>query len=70
MRLSIAVTFDRERGYVATHPELPVTTALSLRGLRRKIDEHLIGEDIDVRLVLDRAARRERDARRAGGDEG
>jgi len=31
--------------------------ALSLGGLRRRIKERLIGEDLDVKLVLDHAAR-------------
>jgi hypothetical protein len=66
-RLSVDVTFDQQRGYVASHPELPTITALSLAGLRRKIDEQLISEDVDVRLTLDRAARHERDQRRYGG---
>jgi hypothetical protein len=66
-RFEVEVTFDRQRGYVANHPDLPVITALSLRLLRRRIDERLIGEDVDVRMMLDRAARAERDARRASG---
>jgi len=66
MRLSVAVTFDRQRGYVASHPKLPVITALSLAGLRRRIDAR-IGKGVDVRLQLDKHARRERDGRRAGG---
>ena len=58
-RLAINVTFDQQRGYIATDPELraPVV-ALSLGGLRRKIDAMLVGEEeVDVRLTLDRAAR-------------
>ena len=67
-RLAINVTFDQQRGYIAAHPELQApVVALSLGGLRRKIDEMLIGEDVDVRLTLDRAARVERDARRDAG---
>jgi len=68
-RLAINVTFDQQRGYIATDPELraPVV-ALSLGGLRRKIDAMLVGEEeVDVRLTLDRAARVERDRRRDGG---
>jgi hypothetical protein len=40
---------------------------LSLGGLRRRIEERLIGEDLDVKLVLDRAARlgRRKDPARA-----
>ena len=67
-RFNVAVSFDERRGYVGTHPGLrsPVT-ALSLGGLRRKIEAALLHEDIDVRLVLDRAARLERDRRRLQG---
>jgi hypothetical protein len=62
----IAVTYDLAKGYyIGTAPELhtPVV-ALSLAVLRKRIEEQLIGEDVDVRLVLDRAARLERDRRR------
>jgi hypothetical protein len=62
-RIEVAVTFDERRGYVASHPELPAITALSLRVLRHRLHERLIGEDVEVRLVLDRAARLERDRR-------
>jgi hypothetical protein len=59
-------TFDELRGYVATAAELrqPVM-ALSLGRLRRKIEIALLPDDVDVRLVLDRAARLERDRRRS-----
>ena len=63
-RFAVNVTFDPQRGYIASHPDLPVITALSLRTLRRRIDERLISKEVDVRLTLDRAARIERDARR------
>ena len=67
-RLDVTVTFDERRGYVGTHPELRSTvTALSLGGLRRKIEAALLLGDVDVRLVLDRAARLERDRRRLQG---
>jgi len=68
-RLAINVTFDQQRGYIATHPELQApVVALSLGGLRRKIDAMLVGEEeVEVRLTLDRAARVERDARRDAG---
>jgi hypothetical protein len=64
-RLEVSVTFDERRGYVGTAPGLrqPVL-ALSLGGLRRRVEERLIGEDLEIRLVLDRAARLERDRRR------
>jgi hypothetical protein len=64
-RLPVAVTFD-QRGYVASGEGLPTITALSLAALRRRIDEHLIGQDVIPRLVLDKRARVERDQRRAG----
>jgi hypothetical protein len=64
-RLEVSVSFDEGRGYVGSHPDLrsPVT-ALSLGGLRRKIETALLPDDVNVRLVLDRAARLERDRRR------
>jgi hypothetical protein len=40
-------------------------TALSLGGLRHKIEALMLPDDVAVRLVLDRAARLERDRRRA-----
>jgi BD-FAE protein len=64
-----AVSFDERRGYVGTHPELrsPVT-ALSLGGLRRRIEIALLPEvDVDIQLELDRGARLERDRRRLQG---
>jgi hypothetical protein len=51
------VSFDERRGYVAHANGLPTITALSLAVARRRINERLIGEDLDVKLVLDRAAR-------------
>ena len=49
-------------------PELrsPVR-ALSLNGLRRQVEGHFAGQDLDIRLVLDRAA--ERDGQRKGGEQ-
>jgi hypothetical protein len=63
-RLEVSVTFDAERGYVASAPELrrPVT-ALSLGGLRRRIEALMVLDNIDVILQLDHAAQRERDRR-------
>jgi len=57
-RFNVAVSFDERRGYVGTHPGLrsPVT-ALSLGGLRRRIEIALLPEvDVDIRLELDRGA--------------
>jgi hypothetical protein len=68
-RFDVAVSFDERCGYVGSAPELrsPVT-ALSLGGLRRRIEAALLPEvDVDVRLVLDRGARLERDRRRLAG---
>ena len=67
-RLEIAVTYDLAKGYyIGVHPELrtPVV-ALSLAVLRKRVEERLIGEDIDIKLVLDATAERERNRRRAG----
>jgi hypothetical protein len=68
-RLEIAVTYDLAKGYyIGMHPELPTpVVALSLAVLCKRVEERLIGEDVDVKLVLDRAARQERDRRRRGG---
>jgi hypothetical protein len=65
-RLQIAVTYDAVRGYVATVPGLPPVTALSLGGLRRRIEVALLPEEVIVVLNLDRVARQERDRRRRG----
>jgi hypothetical protein len=66
-RFDVSVTFDERRGYVGTHPELraPVT-ALSLGGLRRKVEAAMHPEDIPM-LSLEKAARLERDRRRLTG---
>ena len=67
-KLAIAVTFDPERGYVGTAPDLrqPVI-ALSLGGLRRRIEALISPDEVIVTLNLDRAARLERDRRRLTG---
>src|SRR6266536_596088 len=59
-RLEVSVIFDERRGYAASAPELrqPVT-ALSLGGLRRRIEALLVPDDIHIVLHLDRTARRE-----------
>jgi hypothetical protein len=69
-RFNVAVSFDERRGgYIGAHPQLPSpVTALSLGGLRRRIEIALLPEvDVDIRLVLDRGARLERDRRRLTG---
>ena len=67
-RFEVAVTFEERRGYVGSAPELcqPVV-ALSLGGLRRKVEIAMLRDDVIVTLNLDRAARLERDRRRLSG---
>ena len=67
-KLSLAVTFNPDCGYVGTSPELraPVV-ALSLGGLRAKVEALISPDDVIVTLNLDRAARLERDRRRLTG---
>jgi hypothetical protein len=68
-RLEVSVTFEPAKGYVAMVPDVaePIT-ALSLAVLRRRIEERLLPDSIDLRLMLDRRARLERDQRRRGGE--
>ena len=65
-RLEVSATFDERRGYIGTAPELrqPVT-ALSLGGLRRRIEALMLPDNVDVILQLDGLAERERHRRRA-----
>jgi len=67
-RFEVAVTFDERRGYVGTHPDLrqPVI-ALSLSGLRHKVETAMLPAEVIVTLSLDKAARLERDRRRLSG---
>jgi hypothetical protein len=67
-RFSINVTYDPERGYVGTVEGLqqPVI-ALSLGGLRRKVEALMSPDEVIVMLNLDKAARLERDRRRLTG---
>jgi hypothetical protein len=67
-KLSIAVTYDPAKGYIGTAPELrqPVI-ALSLGGMRRKIEAAMLPDEVMVMLQLDKAARLERDRRRLTG---
>jgi hypothetical protein len=55
------VTFDERRGYIGSAPELrsPVL-ALSLGGLRRKIESLLLPDEVELVLQLDGLAERER----------
>jgi hypothetical protein len=65
-RLEVSVTFDSTRGYVGTAPELKApVVALSLGGLRRRVEALMMPDDLRVVLQLDVRARRERDHRRA-----
>ena len=63
--MRVAVSFDEERGYYTTAPDVPTVTALSLAGVRKRIAAALMPDEVDIKLELDRAARRERDRRRA-----
>ena len=65
-RLEVSVTFDAERGYIASAPELrqPVV-ALSLGGLRRKVEALMVPDEPIVVLQLDGHAERERHRRQA-----
>jgi hypothetical protein len=62
-RLDVTVTYDAERGYFASAPELrqPVT-ALSLGDLRRRIEAMMLPDDPVITLILDRTAERRRAA--------
>jgi hypothetical protein len=64
-RLEVSVTFD-ERGYIGSAPELrQAVVALSLCGLRRKIEALLLPAEVEIVLQLDGLAERERHRRRA-----
>ena len=57
-RLEVSVTFD-ERGYIGSAPELRSSVmALSLGGLRRKIEIAMLPDDVRVVLHLDGLAER------------
>jgi hypothetical protein len=57
--LEVSVTFDERHGYIASAPELrsPVV-ALSLGGLRRRIEALMVPDSVDVVLQLDGLAER------------
>ena len=62
---------DSKVGYRTTGDQaLPVITALSLGMLRRRIEAALMPDEVIVVLSLDKAAKRERDRRRSGGEQG
>jgi hypothetical protein len=63
--LEVSVTFD-ERGYIGSAPELrQAVVALSLGGLRRKIEALLLPDEVRVVMQLDGLAERERHRRQA-----
>ena len=67
-RLEVSVTFDARHGYIASAPELrQPMVALSLGGLRRRIEALLLPDNVRVVLQLDGLAERERHRRRAAG---
>ena len=58
---TVDVTYDARHGYVATHPQLPAPiTALSLSALRARLGRQLDIAAVNVRLKLDKSARRQR----------
>jgi hypothetical protein len=64
-RLEVNVTFH-ERGYIGSAPELrQAVVALSLGGLRRKIEIARLPDDVRVVLHLNGLAERERHRRQA-----
>ena len=65
-RRDVTVTYDARHGYIASAPELrqPIV-ALSLGGLRRRVEALLLPDNVDVVLQLDGLAEREHHRRRA-----
>ena len=64
-RLEVSVTFDERHGYIGSAPELrSALVALSLGGLRRKIEIAMLPDDVRVVLQFDGLAERERHRRR------
>ena len=63
-RSEVSVTFD-ERGYIAAPRLRQPIVALSLGGLRRKIEIAMLPDDVRVVLQLDGLPERERHRRRA-----
>ena len=65
-KLDVAVTFDASCGYIGSVPGLKApVVALSLGGLRRRIEIALLPDDVRVVLQLDGLAARERHRRQA-----
>src|SRR5262245_34002994 len=67
-KIFVAVTYDPARDYVGRSGDLrqPVI-ALSLGGVRRKVEALLMPDEVVVMLKLDKTARLERDRRRLTG---
>ena len=65
-RLEVSVTFDERHGYVGNATELrsPVV-ALSLGGLRRRLEILMLPDNVRVVLQLDGLAERERHRRQS-----
>jgi hypothetical protein len=65
-RLEVSASFDPRQGYIASAPELKApVAALSLHGLRRRLEALILPDQPHVLLILDGAAERERHRRRA-----
>ena len=64
-RLDVSVTYDASCGYIGSAPGLAPVVALSLGGLRRRIEILMLPDSVEVRLILDGLAERERHRRRA-----
>jgi hypothetical protein len=63
-RLEVSVTFDERHGYVASVPELrSAVVALSLGGLRRRVETAMLPDNVHIVLQLDGLADRERHRR-------
>jgi hypothetical protein len=67
-RLEVNVTYAAARGYIGSVPGLrqPIV-ALSLGGLRRRIEIALLPDDVHIVLQLDGRAERERRRRMLAG---
>ena len=63
-RLEVSVTFNERHGYIGSELRQAVV-ALSLGGLRRKIEIAMLPDDVRVVLHLDGLAERERHRRQA-----
>jgi hypothetical protein len=66
-KIFVDVGYDADRGYIARMPDHAPVVALSLGGIRRKIEAAIMPDEVIVTLKLDRAARLERDRRRLTG---